>query len=471
MTQDRYSYTDIDKQTAETLLKKMNDFYHTGKTRNTDFRKMMLRKLKQIIKKHEKEIERALYKDLGKSPVEAYITDIGMVYQNIDYFISNLDSFSKKKAVKRHIASAFSQGYLYKEPYGTVLIIAPFNYPFLLLMEPLIGALAAGNVVVVKPSEQAVFTEEIIEKIIKEAFPEDLVCVVKGGKDTVTSLTTSAFDYIFFTGSVSTGRIIMENASKNLVPVTLELGGKSPAIVAKRANISNAARKIAYGKFLNAGQTCIAPDYVLAHEDVVEEFIGEMKGYLRKFYTENPKASKDYSRIISRQSFKRLTDILSEDKEHIIYGGHSDSRENYISPTLLFKDDLKLRSMEEELFGPALPIIVYSDINKALEEIRPLGKPLGFYIFTEDKGFAEKVLNRVSFGGGCVNDVLFHITSPYLPFGGVGNSGMGSYHGKYSFDTFTHEKSVLKSSSLLNIRFNEPSITPIKENFIRKFLK
>lgn len=471
MMQERYSYTDIDNQTAEALLKKMNDFYHTGKTRNTDFRKMMLRRLKKVIKKYEKEIETALYKDLGKSAAEAYITDIGMVYQNIDYFLKNMDSFAKRKSVKRHMASAFSKGYLYKEPYGAVLIIAPFNYPFLLLMEPLIGALAAGNVAVVKPSEQTIFTEEIIEKIIKETFPEEIVCVVKGGKETVTSLTTSDFDYIFFTGSVSTGRIIMENASKNLVPVTLELGGKSPAIVAKRANISNAARKIAYGKFLNAGQTCIAPDYILAHEDVVEEFTEELKGYLRKFYTENPKASKDYSRIISRQSFKRLSDILKEDREHIIYGGHTDSRENYISPTLLCKEDMNLRSMEDELFGPILPIIVYSDINKALEEIRSLGKPLGFYVFTEDKILAEKILNRVSFGGGCVNDVLFHITSPYLPFGGVGNSGMGRYHGRYSFDTFTHEKSVLKSSSRLNIRFNEPSITPLKEKFIRNFLK
>ncbi len=471
MTEEKYIYQDISKREAETLLEKMNAFYHTGRTRNTDFRKMMLRKLKKNIKKYENEIENALYKDLGKSPAEAYITDIGMVYQNIDYFISNLESFSKKKPVKRHIASAFSKGYLYKEPYGTVLIIAPFNYPFLLLMEPLIGAIAAGNTAVVKPSEQAVFTEEIIEIIIRETFPDEMVSVVKGGKDTVTSLTTSAFDYIFFTGSVSTGRIIMENASKNLVPVTLELGGKSPAIVAKRANISNAARKVAYGKFLNAGQTCIAPDYILAHEDVVEEFVGELKGYLRKFYTENPKASRDYSRIISRKSFKRLADILKEDREHIVYGGHTDSRENYIAPTLLLKDDTDLRSMEEEIFGPVLPIIVYSDINKALEEIRPLGKPLGFYIFTEDRNLAEKVMSRVSFGGGCVNDVLFHITSPYLPFGGIGNSGMGRYHGRYSFDTFTHEKSVLKSSSLLNIRFNEPAITPLKENFIRKFLK
>lgn len=471
MIQNNYSYMDIDRQTAEELLGKMNAFYHTGKTRNANFRIMMLRRLKTIIKKYEKEIEIALYKDLGKSPAEAYMTDIGMIYQTIDYFIKNMDNFTRRKPVKRHVTSAFSQGYLYKEPYGTVLIIAPFNYPFLLLMDPLIGALAAGNTAVVKPSEQAVFTEEIIEKIIKEAFPEEMVTVVKGGKDTVTSLTTSAFDYIFFTGSVATGKIIMENASKNLVPVTLELGGKSPAIVAKRANISNAARKIAYGKFLNAGQTCIAPDYILAHEDVVEELIKELKNYLGKFYKENPKASKDYSRIISRKSFKRLADILNEDQEHIIYGGHTDSQENYISPTLLFKDDMNLSSMEEELFGPILPIIVYKDLNKALDEIRPLGKPLGFYIFTEDKNLAEKVISRVSFGGGCVNDVLFHITTPHLPFGGVGSSGMGRYHGKYSFDTFTHEKSVLKSSSLLNIRFNEPAITPLKENFIRKFLK
>ena len=263
----------------------------------------------------------------------------------------------------------------------------------------------------------------------------------------------------------------MRNASENLIPVTLELGGKSPAIIMKRAHIKNAARKIVYGKFLNAGQTCIAPDYVLAHEDVIDELVQEIKHYLKKFYKGNPKLSKDYSRIISKKALKRLTDILEEDKKYMIYGGEVDSKENYMAPTLLLKSDFELRAMEEEIFGPILPIISYRDINKALKEIKPLGKPLAFYIFTEDRPLAEKILKRVSFGGGCINDVLFHISSPYLTFGGVGNSGIGRYHGLYSFDTFSHEKAVLKSSSYLNMKVNESPITKLKEILVRKILK
>jgi len=462
---------EMTKASAVDMVNEMNAFFDTGKTLNVHFRKHMLKKLKYTIKRYEEEVQDALYKDLGKSSAESYITEIGLLYQSIDYFIENLERFSRRKMVKRHTASLFSQGYIYKEPYGTVLIISAFNYPFQLLMEPLIGAIAAGNNAIVKPSEQAVYTESVIEKIINEAFPLEMVQVAKGGKETVTNLTTSNFDYIFFTGSVSTGRIIMKNASENLVPVTLELGGKSPAIIMKRAHIKNAARKIVYGKFLNAGQTCIAPDYVLAHEDVVEELVQEIKRYLKKFYKGNPKLSKDYSRIISKKALKRLTDLLEEDKKYMIYGGEVDPKENYMAPTLLLKNDFELRTMEEEIFGPILPIIIYKDINKALREIRPLGKPLAFYIFTEDRPLAEKILKRVSFGGGCINDVLFHISSPYLTFGGVGNSGIGRYHGLYSFDTFSHEKAVLKSSSYLNMKINEPPITNLKEILVRKILK
>lgn len=462
---------ELNRENVEKLLLEMNTYYNSGRTREIGYRKHMLRKLKNTIKRYEEEILDALYKDLGKSHAEGFMTEIGIVYKSISHFIRRIDGFSRRKIMPRHSTSLFSQGYVYKEPYGTVLIISSFNYPFQLLMEPLIGAIAAGNTVVVKPSEQAVFTERIIGRIIKETFPRDMVRVVSGGKETVTSLTTSDFDYIFFTGSVSTGKVIMENASKNLVPVTLELGGKSPALVGRRADVRNAARKIVYGKFLNAGQTCIAPDYVLVHEDVSEKFIIEMKKYLKRFYKGDPRNSKDYSRIISKKSFQRLTDMLEEDKDLIIHGGESDSRENYVAPTLLMKDDLNLKSMEEEIFGPILPIITYRDINKVLEEIKPLGKPLAFYLFTEDRVLAEKIMKRVSFGGGCVNDVFFHMTSPYPPFGGIGNSGMGRYHGKYSFDTFTHEKSILKSSSKFNMRFNEPPMTDFKEKLIRKILK
>ncbi len=461
----------IDPSGVEKLLDEMKGYFDEGHLRNLSFRKYLLLRLKKVIQSYEEEIQKALYQDLGKPPMESFMTEIGIIYESIDYLVKHIDSYAKRTLVPRHKTSLLSQGYIYQEPYGVVLIIAPFNYPFQLLMEPLIGAIAAGNVVVVKPSDQAIHTEAIIGKIIKSTFPEDLVRVVMGEKETVTNLTTSNFDYIFFTGSVSTGRIIMENASKNLVPVTLELGGKSPAIVGLKANLKNAARKIVYAKFINAGQTCIAPDYVLVHEQVRDELILEIGHYIRKFYKEDPKASPDYSRIINKKAFKRLEDMLKEDEEYIIYGGETDSRENYIAPTMLYKEDLNLKAMEEEIFGPILPIISYENINQALKEIKDLGKPLALYLFTEDKIFAEKLMKKVSFGGGCVNDVLFHIVSPYLPFGGVGNSGMGQYHGKSSFDTFSHHKSVLKSWSKFNMTLNEPPMSHLKKKMIQKFLK
>lgn len=456
---------------VETLLREMKELHQKGVLRDLSYRKRLLWRLKTTIKKYENEIQDALYNDLGKSAMEAFITEIGILYTSIDHTIRNLDNYARPKKVKKHIATLFSDGYIYREPYGVVLIISAFNYPFQLLVEPLIGAIAAGNVAVVKPSEQAVYTEKILEKLIQEVFPSGLVRLVKGSKETVKELTCSDFDYIFFTGSTSTGRAIMENAAKNLTPVTLELGGKSPALVMKRAEIRNAARKIAYGKFINAGQTCIAPDYVLVHREVAKPLILELKRTLVKFYGEDPQSSKDYSRIISKHALNRLQDILEKDQKFIIHGGKSDAKENYMEPTILLHDSFEMEAMKEEIFGPILPIIIYDDINTILKEIEPLGKPLAFYIFTEDKKLAEKILDRMSFGGGCINDVLFHIATPHLPFGGVGRSGMGNYHGKYSFDTFTHKKAVLKSSSHLSMSMNEPPATTVKEKILRTLLK
>lgn len=455
----------------DTLLYKMDRFYHTGKTRNLNYRKRALLKLKEVIKNNEKEIIEALKLDLGKSSVESYTTEIGIIYENITYFVKNLDGFARKRRVMWHKTNFLSRGEIYREPYGKVLIISSFNYPFQLTMEPLIGALAAGNTVTLKPSDQAVHTEIVIRKVIREAFPEDYVSVVGGGKDVVDVLTRAHFDYIFFTGSPKTGKDIMRNASENLVPVTLELGGKSPAIVGRRANLKNAARKIAFGKFINAGQTCIAPDYVLVHEKVKDAFIHEMVTTLKRFYGDNPKTSMDYSRLINERAFNRLSDMLYKDKDKIIYGGQTDILDHYMEPTLLVSDNFDLHAMKEEIFGPILPIIVYKDINKAMEEIKAMGKPLALYIFTEDKTVQEGILKRLSFGGGAVNDTILHITSPYMPFGGVGASGTGRYHGKYSFLTFTHEKAILKTNSLLNMTLQEPPLGKIKYHLIRNVLK
>ncbi|HBW14230.1 MAG TPA: aldehyde dehydrogenase [Proteiniclasticum sp.] len=464
-------YKEWTKSEVETLLAEMKHIYGKGVLKNLTYRKRLLQRLKHVIRKYEKEIETALYSDLGKSSTEAFLTEIGILYSSIDHMMNNLESYAKARKAKKHVATIFSDGYIYREPYGVVLIISAFNYPFQLLMEPLIGAIAAGNVAVVKPSEQAVYTEELLEKIIREAFPSGIVRVVTGSKETVTNLTTSDFDYIFFTGSTSTGKAIMENAAKNLTPVTLELGGKSPALVMKRADVKNAAKKIVFGKFINAGQTCIAPDYVLVHKEVLKPFLLEVRKTLLKFYGEDPQKSKDYSRIINKHALKRLQEILSKDQDYIILGGKTDTLENYMEPTVLLHDSMSMEAMKEEIFGPILPIIVYEDINEALESIKPLGKPLAFYLFTEDKPLAEKILERMSFGGGCINDVLFHIATPHLPFGGVGPSGMGNYHGKYSFYTFTHKKAVLKSSSRLSMSINEPPMTGYKEKIIRMLLK
>jgi len=453
------------------LLDRMEKFYETGITRNLDFRKRMLSKLKIVIQENEGLIIEALYKDLGKSKEESYTTEIGIIYENISYFIKNLDRFSKKKKVRRHKTNMFSAGEIYREPYGKVLVISSFNYPFQLTMEPLIGAMAAGNTATLKPSDQASFTEKIIGKIISEAFQPDYVNVIYGGKEVVDQLTSAPFDYIFFTGSPRTGKEIMRNAADNLVPITLELGGKSPAIVGKRANIKNAARKIAYGKFLNAGQTCIAPDYVVVHEEVKDQFILEVEKSLKRFYGINPKASKDYSRIINERAFIRLRDMLNKDRDKIIYGGDADVLDCYIEPTLLYSEDFELHTMNEEIFGPILPIISYHDINQVIGQIKSMGKPLALYIFTEDKNVQEGILKRLSFGGGAVNDTLFHITSPYMPFGGVGGAGMGRYHGKYSMLTFTHEKAILKSSSYLNLKFQEPPMNKFKFELIRNVMK
>lgn len=453
------------------LLDRMETFYETGMTRNLDFRKKMLSKLKTVIQENEGRITEALYKDLGKSKEESYTTEIGIIYESISYFIKNLDRFSKKKTVRRHKTNMFSTGEIYREPYGKVLVISSFNYPFQLTMEPLIGAMAAGNTITLKPSDQSSFTEEIIGKIIGETFQPEYVNVVYGGKEVVDQLTSAPFDYIFFTGSPRTGKEVMRNASNNLVPVTLELGGKSPAIVGKRANIKNAARKITYGKFLNAGQTCIAPDYVVVHEDVREEFIFEMENALKRFYGSNPKVSNDYSRIINERAFVRLKDMLDKDRDKVIYGGDTDLLSCYIEPTMLYSNDFDLHTMSEEIFGPILPIISYNDINQVIIKVKSMGKPLALYIFTEDKKVQEGILKRLSFGGGAVNDTLFHITSPHMPFGGVGGAGMGRYHGKYSMLTFTHEKAILKSNSYFNLKFQEPPMSKFKFELIRNIMK
>jgi len=363
-----------------------------------------------------------------------------------------------------------SSGYIMYEPYGTVLIIGPFNYPFQLLLEPLVGAIAAGNCAVLKPSESTPTVSALVKKIIEEIFEEKYIRVIEGEKDTTSALINSAFDYIFFTGSVPVGRIVMQAAAKNLVPVTLELGGKSPVIVDKSCNFKIAAQRILWGKLINAGQTCIAPDYILVHKDIKDSFIKELKNVVIGFYGEDASKSSDYGRIVNKRQFERLISLIEQDKDKIIYGGGSSVGNLYIEPTILDKVDWTDAVMQDEIFGPIMPILEYQDLESAIEMINERPKPLSLYIFTEDKNVEAEVLGRVSFGGGCVNDTISHVTSANMPFGGVGNSGIGSYHGKDSFETFSHKKSILKKSTSVAIKFIFPPYEN-RVNFIKKIFK
>lgn len=450
------------------LLSSQKEYFKAGDTRDLDFRINKLKLLKKTIQKYENEILYALNKDLGKPHFEGYATEVGFILDSIEYFVKNLKKWAKDKKEKAPIHQGISKSFIKSEPYGQVLIIGPFNYPFQLLIEPMIGALAAGNTVILKPSENALHIEKIIVKLIEETFSNDYVAVVTGDRQITSELIKSKFDYIFFTGSVGVGKIVMEEAAKNLTPVTLELGGKSPVIVHKDANIEIAAKRIAWGKFINTGQTCVAPDYIYVHSDIEEELKRALKKVINQFYSNDPKNSIDYGRIINERNFNRLIDLINKDKTYI--GGEYDIKELYISPTILENVSWEDKVMEDEIFGPILPIMKYESLGEIIQVINTRAKPLALYLFSENKSTQEKVLNEISFGGGCINDTISHLISPKVPFGGVGNSGMGLYHGKYSFDTFSHKKSILKKSTKFDINLIYPPYKN-KINILKKVLK
>ena len=429
-----------------------------------------LKKLKNSIKKYENNIINALNIDLGKPEFEAYSNEVGFVYSTIDYFIKNLKSWTKVKKVKNDAAQLPGKSYIYKSHYGAVLIIGPYNYPFQLLIEPLIGAISGGNTVILKPSEYATKTEAIVEKIIKETFDEKYIAVVTGDYKVNSQLLDLEFDYIFFTGSVNVGKIVMEKASKHLTPVTLELGGKSPVIVDNTANLKVSAKRILWGKLTNAGQTCVAPDYILAYEDIYEELIKEFENVIIEFYGQDIIRSKDFGRIINDRHMNRLNAILERDKNKITFGGEVDFEKRYISPTIIRDVTLEDAVMNEEIFGPIIPVIKYKNMEDIKYYISHHKNPLALYVFSEDENFSEDIINRFSFGGGCVNDTISHVASAYLPFGGIGSSGMGNYHGKASFDTFTHTKSIVKKSTKIDLKLVFP---PYKDKIklIKKVMK
>ncbi|WP_150270056.1 aldehyde dehydrogenase [Paenibacillus tepidiphilus] len=430
-------------QAAEDLLAEHKKWFHTGATREADFRLRQLGKLKEAIRKYEPRIIAALQQDLRKSEFEAYATEIGFTLDSIGYMMKHLKRWMKPVKVRSplHIFPARSR--IYSEPYGTVLIIGPFNYPFQLLIEPLIGAMAAGNCAVLKPSESTPAVAAVVEEMIGETFDRRYISVVQGEKETTGALIHAPFDYIFFTGSVPVGKIVMEAAAKNLTPVTLELGGKSPVIVDPSANLEIAAKRIVWGKLINVGQTCIAPDYLLVHKAVAKKLIALIQRSIADFYGQDTQGNPDYGRIVNERQLQRIAGLIEQDKHKLIFGGTVIAEDRYIAPTLLFPAEWSDAAMQEEIFGPVLPIMEYEDLNEAIAAINSRPKPLALYLFTEDKQTRREVLGRISFGGGCVNDTISHVASPHLPFGGVGHSGIGGYHGQHSFEVFSHRKSVV----------------------------
>ncbi|MEF9952980.1 MAG: aldehyde dehydrogenase [Clostridium sp.] len=430
------------------IIKKQREYFSQGHTLSIDFRIDKLKKLKTSIINNEEKILAALKKDLNKAPLEGYAAEIGMVLEEINGAIKNLRKWSKPKRVRTPITQFPSVSRIYSEAYGLVLIMAPWNYPFQLSIAPLIGAISGGNSVMIKPSEYALATAKVVEDIVHETFSSEYISVVRGGREVNSRILEERFDLIFFTGSPVVGRIVMEAAAKNLTPVVLELGGKSPCIVDDSANIDLAARRIVWGKFLNSGQTCVAPDYILVNSKVKDKLLFSLKKYIKEFYGDDPISSEDYPSIVSQKHFERLLSLIEGD---IFTGGLSNGDTLQIEPTIINNISFSDKVMEEEIFGPIIPVIEFNNIDWVIKEITHREKPLALYLFTTNKSIEDKILSRISFGGGCINDTIVHLANPNMPFGGVGNSGMGGYHGKYSFDTFTHKKSILKKSNFIDI--------------------
>lgn len=454
----------------QAMLEEHKDFFYRGTTKEVTFRLNQLQKLKDSIKRYESRIITALYQDLGKSEFEAYATEIGFTLDSLGYMMKHLKRWAKPVKVRSPLHLFPAKSYILSEPYGTALIIGPFNYPFQLLIEPLIGAIAAGNCAVLKPSESTPAVTAVIEQLIQETFEPQYIRVVQGEKETTNLLIHAKFDYIFFTGSVPVGKIVMEAAAKNLVPVTLELGGKSPVIVDKSADLDIAAKRIVWGKLLNAGQTCIAPDYLLVQKDIANELIAKIKHQITEFYGQNAQPNTDYGRIVNERQLQRLADLIERDREKVVIGGTVISEERYIEPTLIYPAAWSDASMEDEIFGPILPILEYQELDEAIRSINEHPKPLALYLFTEDKHVEQEVLSRVSFGGGCINDTISHVANASLPFGGVGNSGIGGYHGKHSFEVFSHRKSIVKRGTRIDLGIVYPPYGN-KIKLVRKVLK
>lgn len=432
------------------ILEQQREYFHTQETKSISSRKALLKKLKREIVRREKEVCNAIYADFKKPEFESLVTETQFVLAEITELIKNMEHWSRPERIAPSLANFPSTDKIYKEPYGNVLVISPWNYPFQLAIIPLAAAVAAGNTVVLKPSELTPHTSKIISEIISTVFNTNYVAVVEGGVEVSQALLKEKWNYIFFTGSVEVGKIVYKAAAEYLTPVTLELGGKNPCIVDETANIQLAARRITWGKFINAGQTCIAPDYILVHPKIKFDFLQALKGEIKKAYGDDPSHSKDFSRIINKKNFDRLCSMLIN--ETIVIGGEFNTDQLYISPTVVDEPTMDSEMMMGEIFGPLLPVIAYEDEDHIDEIISLYDKPLSLYIFSSEKQFIKKMIGKYSFGGGVINDTLINFGNKNLPFGGVGHSGIGAYHGKRSFDTFSHHKPMVKRGNWLDIK-------------------
>lgn len=435
--------------TIKEIMEKQRAFFDSGATLPVAFRMGMLKKLRDGIRRYEDQIAAALQEDLGKSGYESFMCEIGMVYSEISHMLKHTKSYAKEKTVSTPLAQFPARSYRKPTPYGNVLIMSPWNYPFLLTLDPLVDAIAAGNTAVVKPSAYAPATAAVVAKLIGECFDPAYVAVVTGGRKENAALLEEKFDLVFFTGSQSVGKEVLRHAAEHLTPAVLELGGKSPCIVDRTAKISVAAKRIVFGKFLNCGQTCVAPDYILCHEDVKEKLVAELRIQIRKQYGEDPLKNPDYGKIINRKHFARLCGLI--DPKKTVIGGKTDPDTLQIEPTVLDGVDWEAPVMQEEIFGPVLPVLTYGDMSEVYPRLAKKSKPLAMYLFSEDKALIRQVTQRCRYGGGCVNDVVVHLATANMGFGGVGESGMGAYHGKAGFEAFSHTKSILDKKTWLDL--------------------
>jgi aldehyde dehydrogenase (NAD+) len=445
------------------------EFYYSNKTINIDFRKENLLKLKNAILKYEDQLKEALFKDLGKNASESYFAEIGITLREISYMMKHLKRLTRNRPVRTSLTDFPAKSFRSPHPYGVVLVMSPWNYPVMLTLCPLVGAIAAGNTCVVKPSEYSINTSDVLNNMISEVFPAEYVACVTGGVETSQEVLNQKFDYIFFTGGKHVGKIVMQKAATNLTPVSLELGGKSPCIIDESANLKVSAKRIAFGKYLNAGQTCVAPDYLYIHESIKQEFLEYLIQNIENTFGKTPLESEHLGKIINQKHYNRLKELLKD--QEITYGGSLNDEKLKISPTVLDNISQDNKIMEDEIFGPILPILTFKEIDEVIHYVNSQPNPLALYLFTKNTSIETKILKSCNFGGGCINDTIMHVASDSLPFGGVGESGMGSYHGKASFETFSHYRSILKKETWLDIPARYAPYSKLKETIIKLFLR